>query len=103
MAGNGQGYEMFSARRRRDNLSMDLRPTWISLSGLLQIPDLARRLSRKDGLLGAVFGTAIGAALLAAILWASKVTDAGYLVACMAAFLLLSALRLTHLVVVFCS
>lgn len=52
---------------------------------------------------GAVFGTAIGSGVLAAILWARKIRDAGYLIACTIAFLLLAALRLTHLVLVFCS
>ena len=52
---------------------------------------------------GAVFGTVIGTTLLAGILWARQVRDAGYLIACSAAILLLSTLRLTHLFIVFCS
>jgi hypothetical protein len=52
---------------------------------------------------GGVFGTVIGTALLAVLLWVKKVRDAGYLIACATAFLLLATLRLTHLVVIFCS
>jgi hypothetical protein len=52
---------------------------------------------------GAVFGTFIGTALLAGVLLMRKVRDAGYWIACTAAFLLLATLRFTHLVVVFCS
>jgi hypothetical protein len=52
---------------------------------------------------GGVLGTAAGTVLLVAILWARRVRDAGYLIACTAAFLLLATLRLTHLIVVFCS
>ena len=52
---------------------------------------------------GGVFGTSVGTVLLVGILWARKVRDAGYLIACIVAFLLLVTLRLTHMVVVFCS
>jgi hypothetical protein len=52
---------------------------------------------------GGVFGTAIGTAVLIGILWARRVRDAGYLIACTTSFLLLATLRLTHLVVLFCS
>ena len=52
---------------------------------------------------GGVFGTAFGTVLLVGLLWARKVRDAGYLIACTIAFLFLATLRLTHLIVVFCS
>jgi hypothetical protein len=52
---------------------------------------------------GAVFGTAIGTALLAGLLLVRKVRDVGYLIACIAAFILLATFRLTHLVITFCS
>jgi hypothetical protein len=52
---------------------------------------------------GGIFGTVIGTSLLAAILWVRRVRDAGYLIACAVAFLFLAILRLTHLVIVFCS
>jgi hypothetical protein len=52
---------------------------------------------------GAVFGTVIGTALLAVTLWVRKITDVGHLIACAVAFLFVATLRLTHLVIVFCS
>jgi hypothetical protein len=52
---------------------------------------------------GGVFGTLIGTALLAGIILVRRVRDAGYLIACTVAFLLLASLRLTHLVIFFCS
>jgi hypothetical protein len=52
---------------------------------------------------GGVFGTLIGTALLAEILWMRKVRDPGYLIACAVSFFSLATLRLTHLVIVFCS
>lgn len=52
---------------------------------------------------GGVFGTIAGTVLLAGILWVRKTRDTGYLIACAVAFLFLATLRLTHLVIVFCS
>ena len=52
---------------------------------------------------GGVLGTAIGTAVLIAILLVRKIRDTGYLSACAISFAILATLRLTHLVVVFCS
>jgi hypothetical protein len=52
---------------------------------------------------GGMLGTVVGTILLIGFLWARKVRDFGYLIACAAAFLLLAALRLTHLVENFCA
>jgi hypothetical protein len=52
---------------------------------------------------GGLLGTAGGTILLIGFLWLQKVRDSGYLAACTAAFLLLVVLRLSHLVLIFCS
>jgi hypothetical protein len=52
---------------------------------------------------GGVLGTAGGTVLLIGFLWVRKVRDTGYLIAGTTAFLLLAALRLSHLVMIFCS
>ncbi len=52
---------------------------------------------------GGVLGTLCGTVLLIGFIWVRKIRDWGYLTAFATAFLLLAALRLTHLVEVFCS
>lgn len=52
---------------------------------------------------GGIFGTAGGTAVVIGYIWARKLRDSGFLTACSVAFFLILAIRLSGLVVTFCS